>query len=73
MAHKIAMEQIGRAHDALDSVTQARRLTVAARLMTVYQQGMVALQKLRQGGQQKITVQYINVSEGSQAVIGNVE
>ena len=40
--------------------------------MSVYQQGLLTLKKLRQGGQQKITVQYVNVSEGGQAVIGNI-
>ncbi len=60
-AHKIAMEQIGRAHDTRDSVVQTRHLTVATRAMTVFQQGLLALQKLRQGGQQQITVQYVNV------------
>ena len=34
---------------------------------------MLALHKVRQNGQQRITVQYVNVSNGSQAVIGNIE
>jgi hypothetical protein len=41
--------------------------------MAVYQQGLLALHKIRQKGQQRITVQYVNVSNGSQAVIGNIE
>ena len=41
--------------------------------MTVFQQGMLTLKKIRQGGQQKIIVQYVNVSDGGQAVIGDVE
>jgi hypothetical protein len=41
--------------------------------MTAYQQGLLTLRKLRQGGRQRIMVQYVNVSEGGQAVIGNIE
>jgi len=41
--------------------------------MSVYQQGLLALHKMRQNGQQRIMVQYINVSQGSQAVIENIE
>ena len=41
--------------------------------MAIYQQGLLALHKMRQNGQQRITVQYVNVSNGSQAVIGKIE
>jgi hypothetical protein len=42
--------------------------------MSVYQQGLLTSKKLRQDGRQQITVQYVNVSHGSQAaVIGSVE
>ena len=49
-----------------------QRLNAAARCMAVYQQGLLAL-KVRRNGQQRIMVQYVNVSNSSQAVIGNVE
>jgi len=39
--------------------------------MAVHQQGLLTLHKMRQNGQ-RITVQYVNVSNGSQAVIANV-
>ena len=73
MAHKNAMEQIGRAHGACAPDTEIKRLNLATRFMSVFQQGLLTLKKLRQGGQQQITVQYVNVSHGSQAVIGSVE
>lgn len=41
--------------------------------MSVYQQGLLALHKMRQNGQQRIMMQYVNVSQGSQAVIENIE
>jgi len=55
-----------------EAAVQAKRLNSAARCMAVHQQGLLALHKVRQNGQ-RITVQYVNVSHGSQAVIGNVE
>ena len=48
-------------------------MNAAARYMTVFQQGMLALHKIRQKGQQRIMVQYVNVSQGSQALVGNTE
>jgi hypothetical protein len=72
-AHKMAMEQMGQVQDDHNAVVQAKRINAAIRCMTVYQKGMLTLYKLRQGGQQRIMVQYVNVSEGGQAVIGQCE
>ena len=72
VAHKVAIEQVRQAHCLRLPNEETKRLNAAARLMSVYQQGLLTLKKLRQGGQQKITVQYVNVSEGGQAVIGNI-
>ena len=72
-AHKLAMQLMGQVCFEQDATVQAKRLNAAARCMAVYQQGLLALQKVRQNGQQRITVQYVNVSNGSQAVIGHVE
>jgi hypothetical protein len=41
--------------------------------MAVYQQGLLVLHRVRRNGQQRIMVPYVNVSHGSQAVIGNIE
>ena len=38
-------------------------------MMQVYQEGLLALQKLRSGGKQTVVVQHVQVSEGGQAVI----
>jgi len=70
---KQAMELMAWARGQPDAAARARCVNAAARCMTVYQQGLLTLQKLRKGGHQRISVQYVNVSEGSQAVIGNVE
>jgi len=71
-AHRVAMEQLGCVRYGQDAAAQAKRLNAAARCMEAYQQGLLTLRKLRQNGNQRITVQYVNVSNGSQAVIGNL-
>ena len=73
-AHKIVMEHIGWASpNEYNIEAQSKRLNAAARCMSAYQHGLLTLHKLRQNGNQRITVQYVSVSEGSQAVIGNIE
>ena len=55
-----------------NATAEAKRVNAVARCIAVYQQGLLALHKIRQNGQ-RITVQYVNVSNGSQAVIANVQ
>ena len=73
-AHKVTMEMIGSVvpHSRYTAI-QNRRLNAASRCMTAYQQGLLTFRKVRQGGHQRISVQYLNVTDGSQAVIGNVQ
>jgi hypothetical protein len=73
VAHKLMMEQMGQACYEQNARDQTERLNAAARCMAVYQQGLLALHKIRQNGQQRITVQYVNVNDGSRALIGNIQ
>jgi hypothetical protein len=41
----------------------------AARLMETSQRGALTLDRLRHGGQQTMTIQHVNVTEGGQAVV----
>lgn len=59
VAHKQAMKQMGQVSRESNAAAQAKRLNAAARCMTVYQQGLLALHKIRQNGHQRITVQYV--------------
>ena len=71
--HKVAMEMIGSVvPHSRDAAIQNRRLNAAVRCMTAYQQGLLTLRKLRQNGNQRITVQYVSLNNGSQAALGNV-
>jgi hypothetical protein len=45
----------------------------AAKLMLIYARQIDALNKHRGKGQQKVTVEYVNVEAGGQAVVGNLE
>lgn len=69
-----AMDYLGRANGSGTAAAEAARLTNAAcRLMDAYRQALLAIQRLRTGGTQMVTVQHVHVGEGAQAVIGNVQ
>lgn len=73
-AHDAALECLKRA--ALSNQTFAGRdmaLKHANKLMTLYTQQLAALNKHRGKGQQKVTVEHVNVAAGGQAIVGNVE
>jgi len=50
----------------------ARLMNSSARMMKAFHDGLTTLAKIRTGGNQTMTVQHVHVSEGGQAVIGNV-
>jgi hypothetical protein len=76
-----AQEYLCRAHpddygmrrmDPRTASTEAARLAgTASRMMATFQEGMVALAKVRSGGRQtmKVIHQYVQVNEGGQAVV----
>ena len=45
----------------------------AQKLMALYAQQVAALDKHRGKGQQKVTVEHVNVHSGGQAIVGHVE
>jgi hypothetical protein len=73
-AHHAAMRLLGdgvglNGFTRLPTVEQGRLVNVGARLMDVYQAGLVTLQRLRTGGRQEVVVQHVQVNEGGQAVV----
>jgi hypothetical protein len=70
VAHKVAMEQAMYAAHESNPELELKRLKVSARMMTVAQQGLLALQKLKAGGTQTVVVQHVHVASGGQAVVG---
>ncbi|MBL6459159.1 hypothetical protein JMJ55_27945 [Belnapia sp. T6] len=51
------------------SIEAARMTRAAARALEASQRGMLTLERLRNGGQQVVMVQYVNVQEGGAAVV----
>lgn len=68
--HCAAMKLSSRCLDnAMPPVEMARLSNAAARMMQVYQEALLTLQKLRTGGKQTLVVQHVQVSQGGHAVI----
>jgi hypothetical protein len=63
-AHKLVIKQMGHVCYEENARDQTKRPN-AARCMAIYQQGLLALHKIRQNGQQRIMVQYVNVSNAA--------
>lgn len=56
--------------DVREHAVEAARLAhAAARMMAAYQEGALALAKIRSGGRQTVVVQYVHVNQGGQAVV----
>ena len=45
----------------------------AAKFLSIYSRQIEVLNKHRGKGQQKVTVEYVNIEAGGQAVVGNIE
>lgn len=72
VAHKTSLEIIEKAFFEQEPTEKAKLMLVAARFMDTYQRGMLVLQRIKTGGDQRIVVQHVDVRGGGQAVIGNV-
>jgi hypothetical protein len=69
-AHRAAMKLTGDSlNRPLPPDEMARLSNAAARMMQIYQEGLLTLQKIRTGGKQTVVVQHVQVSEGGHAVI----
>jgi hypothetical protein len=72
--HDMAMKLIARMQNGCDDTVDIARLTNAStKLMNTYQNGLRTLNKLRNGGQQKMIVEHVHVHEGGQAIVGQVK
>ncbi|GAA0762444.1 hypothetical protein [Erythrobacter ramosus] len=72
-SHNAAMDCMHRAMTPGQSI-QARDMNLkhAAKMMSLYERQLAALDKRRGAGQQKITVEHVTVQAGGQAIVGNV-
>ena len=70
--HNIAMDCIGRATRTERVDFMSTYMNGATKSLRTFAAQMEALKKYRSGGQQKIVVEHVNVSEGGQAIVGVV-
>jgi hypothetical protein len=63
----------GDAYKQTDAVELARLAQATSRLSSAFQDGLLTLQRLRNGSAQTMTIRHVTVEAGAQAVIGNVK
>lgn len=73
LAHAAAFKLMDRAIEQDNPVETARLVNSAARMMSVFQQALVTLHRLQNGGQQTVTVQHINVNADQAVVAGSMQ
>ena len=72
--HNAAMECLRRAMIPAQSLQgRDQNLRHASKLLSLYSRQIEVLNKHRGKGQQKVTVEYVNVESGGQAVVGHIE
>lgn len=69
LCHAKAFETISQAGEQRDICDQVRLLNAGTRLIKAFQEGLLALHKIRTGGKQTVVVQHVNVTDGGQAVV----
>lgn len=72
LAHKASFRVMESALEQRDSVEMARLINASCRLMTTFQQGLLAINRVHNGGNQTVTVQHVNISGGQAVVTGSL-
>lgn len=87
LAHELAMKtgdaamreletlknkQKNRHYYEAENIEYQRLVNSTTKLMNAFSTHMLTLQKMRNGGNQTMTVQHVHVNDGGQAVIGNI-
>jgi hypothetical protein len=73
VCHNSAMRYVSKASLEQDPAHAVRMMNLSVRLMDTFQSGLITLKRLRGTGEQRITIQHVNVTDGGQAVIGQVQ
>jgi hypothetical protein len=64
------MRNVGRVGGGgMPTVEEARLANAGARMMQVFHEGLLTLQKLKNGGRQTMIVQHVQVSDGGNALV----
>ncbi len=68
--HSAGMKLVSRVGGGgMPPVEEARLANAAARMMQIFQEGVLTLQKLKTGGRQTMIVQHVQVSDGGNALV----
>lgn len=73
LLHSVSMRTMDKALLQCRDSDRIGLLNATSRMMDVFQNGLLTIQKLRSKGAQKITVRHVTVQPGGQAVIGDVK
>lgn len=71
--HDTAMQNASKAALEPDPVNSVRMMSLSIRSFEAYQKAMLVYKRFRGTGEQRITIQHVNVTQGGQAVIGQVQ
>jgi len=67
VAHRMSLDLMAQAGNTRDPIEKCRLINSASKLMDICQKGLTTVHKVRNGGQQTMTVQYVQVD--GQAVV----
>jgi len=67
------MEYLGRASTANNPTSSQMFMNFALKLLRLNNETVEALSKYRRNGEQKVTIQHVNVEHGAQCIVGNVQ
>jgi len=66
------MNYLGKAEMTDYPEQKQQYVNMAVKLLRLHNETIEALQRYRRGGEQRVTVQHVHVSQGGQAIVGNV-
>ena len=69
--HSATMKYLGRVGNSRGTLDQEAAVAMATKLVRTFTAQMEALKRYRTGGEQKVTVRHVSVSEGGQAIVGS--
>lgn len=70
--HVVSMNYMSKANLQQSPEIAVKTMNLSLRAMDVYQRGLLTLKRLKSNGTQQIVIKHIDISDGGQAVIGNL-
>lgn len=73
LAHAAAFKLVDSAMQQTNTVEMARLINASGRMMAAFQQGLSALHRIKNGGNQTLAVQHVTVNGGQTLVTGSMQ